>query len=256
MSTSEADLITKLIKYKEELQRSNYELENFASIASHDLKEPLKKIIAYAERLEESTRGQISSKDEKSILKINESAAHLLELIDGLLEFARVSTRAKPFESINLNLIIKAVLSDLEEQISEAGAYINTQELPTVHADKIQMHQLFQNLIANAIKFRQEESVPVINIRKKLLDGGIWQISIEDNGIGFENKHTDKIFKQFYRVNQQSGSGIGLSVCERIIKRHGGEISASSQKDKGSIFTFTLPSYVEDDSQEQDKVIE
>ncbi len=232
-----------LERYTSDLKRSNDELDNFASVASHDMNAPLRKIVAYGEKLYKSLVTEIKPKEKADLEKIIDSAKKQQELLNGLLEFSRITSRAKPFERINLNLILKAVLSDLEEEIKESGAYVNSQKLPSLEADKIQMHQLFQNLISNAIKFRKKDEVAVINLRAELKNNN-WIISVEDNGIGFEKKYQEKIFKQFERLHGHSkypGNGIGLSICQRIVERHGGNIKAESELGNGSIFTMSLP---------------
>jgi light-regulated signal transduction histidine kinase (bacteriophytochrome) len=179
------------------------------------------------------------------------AAARMQKLIQDLLTFSRVSTKAQPFAAVNLDEVTREVLSDLEVSIEQAGAVIEITELPMLQADPLQMRQLMQNLIGNALKFRQAGISPVIKISGRHVKTGkkdfredLWEISVEDNGIGFDEKYLDRIFTVFQRLHgraEYEGSGVGLAVCRKIAERHNGSITARSTPGKGTIFTVTLP---------------
>jgi len=228
---------------EKELQRSNTELEQFASIASHDLKEPLRKIIVFGERLRNRNINNLDVKDINYLDRIQNASNRMQNLINGLLTYSRVTTQAQPFSEIDLNKIINEVLNDLEVTIKETNAQINIDTLPSIQADPIQIQQLFQNIIGNALKYRKPDIPPVINVTsKKNIDN--LEISISDNGIGFEEKYVDKVFGIFQRLvtrSEYEGTGIGLSTCKKIVERHGGKIWAHSKLNVGTTFSFTIP---------------
>lgn len=245
----------KLRNYAEQLSQSNHELESFAHIASHDLNEPLRKITAFGSRLREKYADALGEQGRDYLTRMENAAKRMQNLINGLLMYSRVTTKANPFVQVDLNAMVREVLSDLEVRIQESKGIVEIGELPTLSADPLQMRQLLQNLISNALKFRREGVSPVIRIRSSCTGGngprpagggcvGVYQLAIEDNGIGFDEKYSRRIFDVFQRLhgqNEYEGSGIGLSVCKRIAERHGGNITVKSAPDKGATFIITLP---------------
>ncbi len=239
-------------RYAIELERSNSELQDFAYVSSHDLQEPLRKIRAFGDRLKRETQ-QMSDKSIDYLERMISAAERMQILINDLLSFSRVSTHAKSFKDVDLNQIAKEVLSDLEIAIENSGAKIEMSVLPIIEAEYTQIRQLFQNLIGNALKFRKPETTPLIKIHAEKISQDSFpgskitaemiRISFEDNGIGFDEQYSDKIFQIFQRLEgrKYEGSGIGLAICKRIATRHGGDIEAKSEPDKGAMFILTLP---------------
>jgi signal transduction histidine kinase len=238
----------------EQLARSNAELEQFAYVASHDLQEPLRKIEAFGDRLKTKCSKDLSDRGVEYIDRMQNAAGRMRILIQDLLEFSRVASKSQPFSAVNLQEVVTGVLSDLETRIDETQSTIHVGELPILDADPLQMRQLFQNLIGNAIKFRRPEEPLKIEIKSKNLqimeNNGqpkgmdVYQITVSDNGIGFEQKYTDRIFRVFQRLHSRSdydGTGIGLAVCTKIVERHGGSITAESTLGQGATFIVTLP---------------
>ncbi|MDX1905793.1 MAG: PAS domain S-box protein [Bacteroidia bacterium] len=241
-----------LKRYAAELERSNQDLQNFAYVSSHDLQEPLRKIQAFGSRLLERERPNLTEQGQDYLDRTLSAAQRMQTLINDLLTFSRVSTHAQPFVKTHLSQIVSEVISDLEIAIRESGATIEVDPLPTVEADPTQMRQVFQNLIANAIKFHQDDTRPYIRIYEAPISlpenttdaagNRMVEIHVQDNGIGFDEKYLDRIFDIFQRLEGRRfpGSGIGLSICRKIISRHGGHISAVSAPGKGTTFRFTL----------------
>ncbi len=235
--------------YADKLETSNRELQDFASIAAHDLQEPLRKIQAFGDRLSTRHRNDLPVEAQDFLDRMLSSAKRMRKLIDDLLTYSRVTTQAKPFESISLNQVVQDVLSDLEIRIEQTQSKIEVSNLPVLDADPSQMRQLVQNLVANAIKFHQKNSTPVVKISAthtppKRGSDGYCILSISDNGIGFEEKYLDRIFTIFQRLHgrhEYEGTGVGLAVCRRIAERHGGSITAKSQPGVGTEFLVTLP---------------
>ena len=226
----------------EELALSNAELEQFAYVASHDLQEPLRMIASYLQLLQRKYQGKLDEKADKYIYFAVDGASRMQSLINDLLEFSRVTTKAKEFEPASSEAILETVLSDLEMVIKENEATIYYDALPEIVADSTQIAQVFQNLIINAIKFRGEEP-PEIHISAKE-EKNHWLFSVRDNGIGIDPKYSDRIFEVFKRLHKREeypGTGIGLSICKKIVERHGGHIWVESEPGKGSTFYFTLP---------------
>ncbi|MBF0336613.1 MAG: PAS domain S-box protein [Nitrospirae bacterium] len=227
-----------------ELKRSNEELQEFAGVASHDLQEPLRKIIAFGDRLKDKHAANIPADGLDYLSRMQGAAQRMQTLIDGLLNFARVTTRAKPFSPTNLNDIIRDVLSDLEARLIKSGGRVETDMLPTIDADKLQMHQLFMNLIGNGLKFHKVGVPPVVSVKCMVAHDGFCEITVADNGIGFDEKYLDRLFKPFQRLvgkDKYEGTGMGLAICEKIVKRHGGEIIAQSAPNMGATFRIRLP---------------
>ena len=226
-----------------ELERSNAELDQFASIASHDLQEPLRKVQMFSQRAIEIDGDKLSAKGRDYLQRNTEAASRMQMLIEDLLMFSRVGTQSRPFVDIDLNKAATAVASDLETTIQAAGGKVEVGELPTVVGDETQIRQLFQNLISNAIKFRREDVPPVVRIAGEV-KGHFAEISFSDNGIGFDPRYANRIFRVFERLHgrgEYPGTGIGLALCRKIAERHGGSISVESSPGRGSVFTVTLP---------------
>lgn len=228
-----------------ELERSAEELTNFAYIASHDLQEPLRKIIAFGDRLAAKFDSVLNDTGKDYIERMQKSAIRMKGLIDDLLHFSRVTMRSTPFQEINLNGVISEVLSDLEDQIERTKGRVEVDTLPHIEGGKFQMRQLFQNLISNGLKYHSDEVDPVIKIKYAGFDEGLEEIYIEDNGKGFDEKHLDRIFRPFERLHGHSeygGTGMGLAICHKIVEHHKGQITAKSQPNQGATFIVKLPS--------------
>jgi len=227
-----------------QLARSNGELEQFAYIASHDLQEPLRKISAFGSRLASKYTAALDDQGKDYIARMQNAAIRMQTLIEGLLTYSRVTTKAQPFTQVDLNSILTEVLGDLETKIKDTGADIRRDVSATIEADPLQMRQLFQNLAGNALKYHAQGVSPIIDIHTSIA-GGTCTLTVSDNGIGFEQKYAEQIFGVFQRLHGRSseyeGSGIGLSVCRKIVERHGGTITAQSEPGNGATFTAVLP---------------
>ena len=225
-----------------ELERRNRELQDFASIAAHDLQEPLRKIRAFSDRLTIACGDALPAAARDYLTRIQSAAARMSTLITDLLTLTRVMTRGKAFERVDLRKIAEAVIIDLEEAIANGGVTVELGTLVAVHADPTQMRQLLQNLIGNAIKFHSSES-PAVHVYVEQFPHGC-RLIIEDNGIGFATEHVERIFDPFERLNARGvyeGTGIGLALCRRIMERHGGTIYAVSRPEGGAQFVATFP---------------
>ena len=234
-----------LQRYSAELERSNRDLEQYASIISHDLIAPLRSITGFCDLLQRDYQGRLDEKADEFMAFIVDGAKRMHVLIDDLRAYSRVTTNQKPIERLDCQALVKTAMDNLEVEIIESSATITTDALPVVVADKTQLIQLFQNLIANAIKYRSE-APPTIHISAdKDEDKEEWVLGVRDNGIGFDPKQTSRIFEIFQRLHadeeQYSGTGIGLAICKRIVERHHGRIWADSKSGEGSAFYFTLP---------------
>ncbi|MFH1146582.1 MAG: PAS domain S-box protein [Pseudomonadota bacterium] len=225
-----------------ELTRSNAELEQFAYIASHDLQEPLRVMSSYLQLLERRYKESLDAKAQEFITRAVDASARMKLLIDDLLAYSRLSTRAKPFELTDFNEALRKSLADLEISIRDNGVIVTSDRLPAGMADGSQILQLFQNLLSNAIKFRNP-SQPRIHIGAKRADGE-WLFFVRDNGIGIDMEYADRIFEVFQRLHTRSeypGTGIGLAICKKVVERHGGRIWVESEPGQGSAFFFTIP---------------
>jgi PAS domain S-box-containing protein len=236
--------------YTQALETSNRELQDFVFVASHDLQEPLRKIQAFGEFLRDEFKEILGETGRDYVERMRSAANRMQTLINDLLALTRVTTKAQPFVPVNLSEILQGVLSDLETRIQEKKAKVEVGALPTLEADATQMRQLFQNLIANALKFQRAGAQPEIKITaskpsKGVPNGGTrCRITVEDNGIGFDNKYVEQIFKVFERLHgrdEYEGTGIGLAICRKVVERHGGTIQAEGVPGKGSRFTVELP---------------
>jgi signal transduction histidine kinase len=232
-----------------ELTRSNRELEDFAGIASHDLRAPLQKIKSFADLLEEDYAPALDDDGRDILQRLKRSASRMQRLVDDLLELARVRAKGRPFTRVDLASVACEVMSDLELALQASGGLMEIGELPVIDADPTQMHQLLQNLAGNGLKFQRPGDTPVVRIEATVIEhaaGGspVCRLRVSDNGIGFDNKHAARIFRPFERLHAQQdyeGSGIGLAVCARIAERHGGTISAQGVPGEGASFLVTLP---------------
>jgi PAS domain S-box-containing protein len=236
---------TKLRAYATRLERSNRELETFASVASHDLQEPLRKIRAFGDRLASKYGAQLEPTGRDYLERMCGAAARMQDLIENLLTFSRVTTKAQPFASVDLGSVAREVLSDLESRIAKTEGRVELGELPCVQADATQMHQLLQNLLGNALKFHRAGVPPVVRVSSRALPGGdSFEIQVQDSGLGFEPQYAERIFGMFQRLHGHSefeGTGIGLAICRKIVERHGGTIVALGVPGEGALFTVTLP---------------
>ncbi len=226
-----------------ELLQLNSELKDFTTIASHDLQEPLRKVVAFADRLQDKYSAVLDENGMDYLKRMQKAALRMSLLIEDLLKLSRVSTKSCSFEPVDLNKTINNVLNDLEMRISQSEAEITTGHLPVIEADRVQMHQLFQNILSNALKYRTSGRNPVITIESDMHDDRFCDIAIHDNGIGFEEHHFYRILKPFQRLHghtEYEGNGMGLAICNKIIQRHGGSFTAKSEPGEGSTFFIKL----------------
>ncbi len=225
----------------EELARSNGELEQFAYVASHDLQEPLRMVASFLQLLEKRHGHKLDDDAREYIDFAVDGSTRMQTLINDLLEYSRVGTQGKPLVPVDVSDVVEQALSNLSHAVAETQAKITCDEMPKVTGDDVQLVQLFQNLIGNALKFSEKEK-PKVHIAAER-HGAFWRIRVEDNGIGVEARHLDRIFEIFQRLHTRSeypGTGIGLAICKKIVERHEGEISVESEPDEGSTFYFTL----------------
>ncbi len=232
-----------LAKEMQNLSRSNAELQEFAKIAAHDLQEPLKSVQGFVDLLKRRYSDQLGDDGKRFIAYIDDAVIRMEQLIRGVLAHSKIRSQEKRFERTDLNAVIEEVKDNLSVSIEQTGAIINNEDLPVIVADQLQMVQLFQNLLANALKFRNPETTPEINISWRR-EGSDYQFSVKDNGIGMDSRYLNKIFGMFSRLNAKTeypGTGIGLAICKKIVEHHGGVIWAESQLGKGSEMCFLLP---------------
>ena len=226
----------------EELQRSNEDLAQFAYVASHDLQEPLRMVATYTELLSEHCKGTLDEKAEKYIKYVLDGAKRMQHLVKDLLAYSRVGTQGNMPTEIHSEIVVKSALDSLKVAIEESHAEIICDKLPAVTADEMQLTQVFQNLIGNALKFHGDRS-PHIHIGAEKSNGN-WLFRVEDNGIGIDKEYGELIFQMFQRLHgraQYDGNGIGLAITKKIVERHGGRIWFESELEKGSTFYFTIP---------------
>jgi light-regulated signal transduction histidine kinase (bacteriophytochrome) len=248
MDITEQKKIEKELEEKaEDLVRSNRELQQFAYVASHDLKEPLRMVTTYVQMLDRRY-GNTLDGDAKEYIKFAvEGSKRMYALVEDLLTYSRVETSVVPFEPVSMDQVMITALKDMGETIEKSGATVTATDLPEVHADLQQMVQLMENLIGNAIKFRREDS-PQVRISARL-EGHEWIFSVKDNGIGIGKEYQDKVFQMFQRLHTKEaypGTGIGLAICKKVVERHGGRIWYESEQGVGTTFFFSLPEKAEE----------
>jgi len=233
--------VTERREYERRLEASNERLEQFAYAASHDLQEPLRMVSSYLQLIERRYADELDEDGREFIEFAVDGADRMRDMIDGLLEYSRVDTRGDPFETVDLEAVLDDVRQDLRMKIDESGAEITAGDLPRVYGDGGQLNQVFQNLLSNAIEYSGDEP-PRIRVSAERA-GDEWIVSVEDDGVGIDPDDADRIFEVFesLRGGDQSGTGIGLALCERIVERHGGEIRVDSEPGEGSTFAFTIP---------------
>ncbi len=235
--------ITDRKRTEEALKRSNEELQQFAYVASHDLREPLRMIESYLGLLYKKYEGKVLDKKAEEYIEFAvDGAARMREIINDLLAYSRIDTRGKPFSLVDMEEVLATALKDLRTSIEESGALITHTNLPSVMADKMQMVLLLENLIGNSIKFRDVEA-PQIHVSAQRRWNDL-VFSIQDNGIGIPREQQDRIFEMFQRLHtkeEYEGTGIGLAISKKIVERHGGRIWVESEEGKGSTFFFTIP---------------
>jgi len=243
----------KLAESAAKLARSNRELEDFASVAAHDLQEPLRKIQAFSDRIQQRIQVLFSSREglppvetqdiADYLQRMRNAAQRMQALIQDLLTYSRVNTQARAFLAVDLNQIVSDVMMDLEVRIEQSQGVIQVESLPTVQADSVQMRQLFQNLLSNALKFHKKDIPPRVTVSASV-GQKFYEIRVKDQGIGFDEKYLDRIFTIFQRLHgrhEYEGTGVGLAVCRRIVERHGGAITAESILGSGATFIVQLP---------------
>jgi light-regulated signal transduction histidine kinase (bacteriophytochrome) len=231
-----------LEKIMEDLRRSNTELEQFAYVVSHDLQEPLRMVASFTQLLQKRYQDKLDDEANEFINFAVDGATRMQGLINDLLTFSRIGTKGVSFNPTDMNVILENVLANIQQSTIEAEAEITMDPLPVIIADGLQMTQILQNLISNAIKFRGKSSISIHVSGENQPDK--WVFSVRDNGIGIDPKHFEKIFVIFQRLHNRDeyeGTGIGLAVCKRIIHRHGGKIWVESELGKGSTFYFSIP---------------
>ena len=234
----------RMADYQRELQRSNEALDEFASVASHDLQEPLRKIVSFGERLSTTAGPALDGNARQYLDRMLGAATRMRTLINDLLSYSQVTTRVQPFVPTDLTAVAREVLVDLEAAVADAGGQVEVGQLPVIDADALQMRQLLQNLIGNALKYRRKDEPPMIRLDSPPPVDEFCAISVADNGIGFSQEHAEKIFRMFERLHgrgQYGGSGIGLAICRKIVERHHGTIGATSTPGQGATFTVRLP---------------
>jgi PAS domain S-box-containing protein len=234
--------VTERKEIQRELEASNERLEQFAYAASHDLKEPLRMVSSYLQLLERRYGDELDEDGTEFLAFAVDGAERMQEMIDALLEYARVETRGDPFEPVDLEDVLDDVLDDLQVKVEESDAEITAEDLPCVEGDASQLRQLFQNLLDNAVEYSGDEP-PRVHVAAERR-GSEWAVSVADEGIGIDPEATDRIFEVFQRLDaadDHAGTGIGLALCRRIVERHGGDITVESTPGEGATFTFTLP---------------
>lgn len=239
METSNEELQTTT----EELERANTELQRFAYVASHDLQEPLRMVQGYTQLLLRRYKGKVNGEIQELTNYIEDGVSRMQGLIDGLLAYSRVGAEGKSLELTDCNTALEKAVENLQVAVEESKAQVTCDTMPTVVADSMQLLQLFQNLIGNAIKFCKKEEPPRVHISAEGKERE-WVFSVQDNGIGIDPKYFDRLFVAFQRLHPHTeypGSGIGLAICKKIVERHGGRIWVESEPGKGSTFFFTVP---------------
>jgi len=229
-----------------ELEKSNYELLQFTSVASHDLKEPVRKISIFSRLLKDKWEDKLDESSARFFNTIIGSSERMAKLIDELLSFSRLSHNTRVFENVDLNRLLQQIIDDLEIPINEYKATINVQHLPVVQGVSLQLGQVFQNLISNSLKFSKEHEKPVIEIycKETNKENNFCKIVFKDNGIGFKPQQGDKIFEIFHRLHSKDnyeGTGVGLAIVKKIVSLHNGSIHAKGKENEGAVFEIMLP---------------
>ncbi|MFI4997309.1 MAG: PAS domain S-box protein, partial [Hyphomicrobiales bacterium] len=231
-----------VVSHTQDLKRSNAELEQFAYVAAHDLQEPLRMVASYTELLSQRYRGKLDERADKYIHYAVDGARRMHLLINDLLAYSRVGTQGKKLAPVQSALVLNGVIERLKPKITETGAEIVCGQLPMVKADELQLGQLFQNLIGNALKFRSERKPQIyVNAQRR---NGEWEFSVADNGIGIDQQYGERIFQMFQRLHERGkyeGNGIGLAIAKKIVERHGGRIWFDCAPERGTVFHFTMP---------------
>jgi len=239
----------KLRQFTVQLERSNRELQDFAYVASHDLQEPLRKIVVFGERLKEKNGATLGPEGSDYLDRMQKAAGRMQILINDLLSFSRVTTKAQPFTKVNLAEVASSVVDDLEGRIELVKGRVEIGALPVIDAEPLQMRQLLQNLIGNALKFRRPEEPPVVKVDAQVIPDPampgkeLCRLTVSDNCIGFEEKYVDRIFNVFQRLhtrNEYEGTGMGLAIVRKIALYHGGDVTAKSKPGEGSTFIVTI----------------
>lgn len=244
-----------LEKKREELEISNRELEQFAHVASHDMKEPIRKVRLFAARLKQENFEELSDQAQSFVNKIQVSAERLMNMVDGILSYSSAGAEMPQMERVDLNKIIEDIRTDLELLIEQKNAVIKSRNLPEITGVPFLLHQLFYNLIINSLKFSKPEVAPLIEITcgktgvqqmvsKPLNNNNLVEIIVKDNGIGFPNEYSGTIFEKFLRLHSKTkyeGTGLGLALCKKIVELHGGTISATGELNKGATFRIVFP---------------
>jgi PAS domain S-box-containing protein len=238
-----------LEEYTEKLKRSNQDLEQFAFVASHDLQEPLRKILFFGESINHKMIGLVDAETHDHLKRMQNAAERMQRMIRDLLELSRVSTRGEVFSEVDLSQVAEDVIGDLEGRIRKENGQVMVSSLPVIEADRDQMQHLFQNLIGNALKYHRPDIPPVVKISSRVNSsngeyGPSITLTIEDNGIGFDEQYAERIFQPFQRLHgrgEYEGTGIGLAICQKIVDRHKGKITATSHEGVGSTFLVQLP---------------
>lgn len=228
-----------------DLARSNAELEQFAYVASHDLQEPLRMVASYTQLLARRYAGKLDQDADEFIGFAVDGARRMQELINDLLAYSRAGTRPLQLDAVDVNRMVDQIVADFGVAIADSDAHVTHDVLPTVQADATQLRQVFQNLIANGLKFHRPEAAPRVHVSSRREDDA-WVFGIEDNGIGIEPQYMERIFALFQRLHTRAeypGTGIGLAICKRIVERHGGRIWLESEYGHGTTFWFTLPAH-------------
>lgn len=238
----------RLSQYTVKLEQSNRELQDFAYVASHDLQEPLRKIQVFSGRVREENQERLDATSLDFLDRVVNAAQRMQRLIEALLEYSRISTKQQPFRPVDLGVVTREVAGDLETLVAETKGRIEVRSMPVIEADPVQMRQVFQNLVANALKYHRPDVPPEVVVEGRCpegnLENAVCEITVSDNGIGFDEQYLDKIFTPFQRLHgkkQYQGTGIGLAIVRRIVERHGGEVTARSTPGVGSVFVVTLP---------------
>ncbi|MBI4383311.1 MAG: PAS domain S-box protein [Nitrospinae bacterium] len=245
MDISDRKIAERMFKrYAAELERSNRELDEFASIAAHDLKEPMRKVLTFGGLLWEKYSSLLVPEARDYLERMRKAAERMQLYLNDLLKFSRTAAQPRVMEPVDLAELAAETLCDLEARIAASGAQIHIGPLPKIVADRFLIQQLFQNLLANALKFHKQGEPPVVHLDSRPIDGASWEIVFRDNGIGFDSKLVGELFLPFKRLHGRSkydGSGMGLAICKKIVDYHKGTIAAQSSPGNGAVFIVTLP---------------